>query len=223
MNKLICNRNSFSTLSNEQQNQTAFIKLNKRISNITTQIFQGMDEMEFDPSISSQVIINFNPNNFSASPFVSQQQNKIILEIPLLFLIEKEDLDLTSPTGLCLKNLLSQRTLSKKDFETLKSIRDFIQNPKKAKKAKKFVLYHELAHIFCGHIFQQKEQLSSKEQEKEADLTAAKFSKETKAAIYLFNILSKHDNTNSPSHPSYKERINYLQTYQASLSSDPTP
>jgi hypothetical protein len=189
------------------------------MNKITQQVIEGMNEMGIPKEISSTVSVSYNFRDITPNPNAKKGANGIIVEIPLLFLISPKDKKPSSPVNHWLMKHLQQSTLSKKDLINLQAFNVFLQNPQLAKQAKKFVLYHELSHILHDDVSHLKvSAMESKKREALADLTAAKYSGTVTGGIYLFEILSqftpKSRSTELDTHPSFKERIDYLKKYQ---------
>jgi Zn-dependent protease with chaperone function len=167
-------------------------ELIERSEAVTIAALKGLTEMGVSNDLLSRVEVHFCLHQILPSPSVRLENEKIVLDIPLLFLLSREDMNPTSKIGIWAQTFFSGKVLSKE--------------------AKKFVLYHELAHIFYGHIFRHScTSLESKESEKAADLKALEVLRTAVGGIYLFNILAKFDKRETATHPSFEERVSYLQ------------
>lgn len=179
---------------------------------ITLSVFEGLLKMDVPDEISSKVRVDFSLDQILPSPSVRLEKGEIVLDIPLLFLLSEEDLQPTSKIGLWAQKFFSGKQLSKEELFYLRVFQEFSKNSKLAEEAKKFVLYHELAHIFYGHVFGRCSDLrESKEREKQADLKAFEVLRTAVGGIYLFNMMAKFDKrVPSTTHPSFDERVSYL-------------
>ncbi len=184
-------------------------ELLKRMECVEKFIFKSSQEIEVDQS---EIVVVFDFKKIAATPNVSKQKGMIRIEIPFLFLLNCADLNENSSIFKWFKEKSDFRKLTKVDCMNLSAFRVFIQNSEKAEKAKKFVVYHELAHIALGHLNSPKcSHEESREMEKAADLVAAYFAGK-EGGIYLFNIMAEFDQRESSTHPSYRDRIAYLQS-----------
>ena len=80
---------SFPEQEMPQQNQFSSI-MEKRLNDVRVQAFKGMQEMHISDEVASRVVFVINAHEISPNPSVRKEADKIILEIPLLFLIKKE-------------------------------------------------------------------------------------------------------------------------------------
>ncbi|MCB1181288.1 MAG: hypothetical protein KDK55_04625 [Chlamydiia bacterium] len=185
--------------------------IQKRMTTITEIAFKAMLDMGINLDISSQVSILYNFNDIVPDPRVNMKKGKITLQIPLLYLISSEDLK--TPVYEWFKKQIEKKTdLTQKDVLFINACFKFLENPKLSQKAKKFVLYHEIAHISNGDISSKpKSDQESKDRERKADMKAAEFSKAKEGAVYLFKIMSEFSVRNQKTHPSFLERIKYLE------------
>jgi len=204
-----------STLPDTEGNRQVNLPsiLEDRLADVANQAFAGMREMNIPEKVSSRVMVLLNTNEISSNPNVKKQNDKIILEIPLLFLVKTGDYKQNSALMTWIMGSFENCKFTKKDVANLQAFNQFIKDPISSEKAKKFVLYHELAHILHDD-FAKVNDAESRAREKRADLTSADFSGEASGGIYLFNIVSPYfDVGKSTTHPLFKERIEYLKTY----------
>jgi Zn-dependent protease with chaperone function len=90
----------------------------------------------------------------------------------------------------------------------------FWENKKLAQQAKRFILFHELAHVALGHLQTKAANLEeSRRLEKEADLLAAATSGAADGGAYVFGLFAKYNTTNSKAHPPNAERARYLSEF----------
>ena len=217
--------NNINTQKNDPINDTAIVLfqekdpkkiLQARTTAVAKEAFRGLQKMGIAPSTCSAFTVFFS-SKLTHDINVRKKSADIILKVPLLFLLETEDF--TTPS--LIMPWLSQRfkttdnAVYEKQKMSLNFFSDLLQkDPIKAKKAKKFILYHELAHIFHGDIFHN---ISSNKEsikiEKRADLTAAEFCEEAEGGTYLFSILSNYEMEKPKTHPSSLERAAYLQLW----------
>jgi hypothetical protein len=187
-------------------------ELIERSEAVTIAALKGLTEMGVSNDLLSRVEVHFCLHQILPSPSVRLENEKIVLDIPLLFLLSREDMNPTSKIGIWAQTFFSGKVLSKEEAFYLRIFEEFSKDSRLAKEAKKFVLYHELAHIFYGHIFRHScTSLESKESEKAADLKALEVLRTAVGGIYLFNILAKFDKRETATHPSFEERVSYLQ------------
>ncbi|MCX6991114.1 MAG: hypothetical protein NTX49_08655 [Chlamydiae bacterium] len=194
--------------------------LKKRTDSITRKVFEAMAEMGVPKEIASKVRVSFNLDKIAPSPDVRKKGSSFIVEIPFLFLLEAKDG--SSEMGPKMGALIAKHLFTPRELTYLKAFSEFSQDPVMAEKAKKFVLYHEIAHILFQH-FDEVDDDKSKDREMQADLTSAEVSHEAEGGIYLFNIMSKYDQAVSTTHPSFEERARYLREFQDVRSLTPSP
>lgn len=184
----------------------------ERSQDVTIAALKGLSEMGVSKELSSRVEVHFCLDQILPSPSVRLEKDKIVLDIPLLFLLSRKDMNPTSKIGIWAQSFLKGKVFSQEELFYLRVFEEFSKDSRLAKEAKKFVLYHELAHIFYGHIFRHScTSLESKESEKAADLKAFEVLRTAVGGIYLFNILAKFDKRETTTHPTFEERIAYLQ------------
>jgi len=182
----------------------------QRIHCIGSQILEGMKILNIDKPFS----VVYDMNARALSPSVKKKGGGFEIKIPLLYLLKPEDLDPSSPCHYLVQNLNAESA------KHLTLFKVFWQNTKLANRAKRFVLFHELAHVACGHI--QTPALNmreSRKREKEADLVATETSGAADGGAYLFDLLAHYAPTNSKTHPPDGERGNYLQEIWSRTSS----
>ncbi len=174
----------------------------QRIQCVERQILEGIKILNIDKPFS--VICDMNAK--ALSPSVKKKGGGFEIKIPLLFLLKPEDLDPSSSCHYLVKNLNSESA------QYLKLFKIFWQNTKLANQAKRFVLFHELAHVACGHIQTPPHNMrESRRREKEADLVAAAASGAADGGAYLFDLTALYAPTNLQTHPPDRERANYLK------------
>ena len=204
-----------STLPNKEGNRQVDLPsiLEDRLAAVAKQAFTGMREMNIPDEVSSRVMVLLNTNEISPNPNVNKRNGNIILEIPLLFLVRTGDHKKSAELMTWIMGRFQNCKFTEKDVANLQAFNQFIKDPINSEKAKKFVLYHELAHILHDD-FAKVNNAESRAREKRADLTSADFSGEASGGIYLFNIVSPYfDKGKSTTHPLFKERIEYLKAY----------
>lgn len=162
----------------------------------------------------SKIQINYELNSKKISPEIGYKKeiDRIILTVPLFFIIQLEDF---KENDVCLKKIfkfLFKSSLTEKEEKIIKAFHVYLQNPKKVEDSKRFVLKHEAAHILHGDIYEGKcSSEKSIEREKRADMTACFFERSNAGALYLFQIMKEAGlNETNTTHPSFSERIEYI-------------
>lgn len=157
------------------------------------------------------------PQILSLNAGVRLEGERIEIRVPQLFLMKAEDL--TSPTtklGVYLKRCFKQnwRRSTEDERADLHIFRQMCKCPSKLEKAKKYILTHELAHVYHDDIYTRPDNdEESRSRETRADLTAAGISKDiADGGVYLAK--SMYDMRTAPSHPSNPERVQYLKAYR---------
>jgi len=184
--------------------------LDDRMRRLTEAVFKDASDQGID---CSRLDVVYNFKQVLPNPHVRQKGDRVVLEIPFLFLLEKQDFFKDACLGAYLKKKIDVMPLQESDFAVIKAFCKFIDQPDLANQAKKFVLHHEFAHILLNHLKHSSNSQESKLKEKQADLLGALTSKAVKGAIYLFEIFAQLEQTVSDTHPTYQERINYLQEF----------
>ncbi len=188
------------------------VELTERSKLVVLEVFRGLSEMRVSPQVSAKVRVDFCLDQILPSPSVRSEREEIVIDIPLLFLLSKEDFNADSKIGAWARKFFGGRHLSLEETFYVRLFHEFSKDVRLAALAKKFVLYHELAHIFYGHIFKSHQSNSeSKMCEREADLKAYEVLKTAIGGIYLFSMMARFDKKESTTHPSFQERVSYLQ------------
>ncbi|MBS0603690.1 MAG: hypothetical protein JSS60_01490 [Verrucomicrobia bacterium] len=189
--------------------------IEKRITTLTQGIVEAMKIMGIPSSVSEKVIVSIDYTQINANPMVTKIGKDILLDIPAIFLFTNDDMSPNSPLApLIQRVLLKSEGLNEKEKQTLAVFAECNQQPELAERAKKFVIYHELAHIYHND-FQPPENLEeSRAREKRADLTAAHYSDALDGGIHLFKIMSKFVDTQAKTHPTYPDRVAYLTNFE---------
>jgi hypothetical protein len=185
-----------------------FSILNQRMIEISSGIFEDCKKL----NIQEEIQVLFNIEDVTPNPHVRKNADTVILEIPLLFLIESLDFHPKTPVKQWIQRNFSQKQVTEKDLLNLKIFQIFIQDVRAAQKVKEFVIHHELADVILGHL--EKPPTSSrqsKQREKEADLMAIELLGDSEGARYLFSIMAQFNIPPSHSHPSFAERLAYVK------------
>jgi len=151
---------------------------------------------------------------------VQREEENIIITVSAALLARPEDLDHTTPIGACLhRSLQLYKKEKRRDFWALKELS---LKPALWEAGKRFLLTHELAHIYHHHIcYDPATHAESRREEMQADLTALEFSEdaEIEGGIHFFQISGKHRRMEGKNHPASQTRIAYLQAHKDALGS----
>lgn len=184
-------------------------------------------KMQIPQDVIDKLDIVFSSDLLQISPhvnFSSSDPDRIELHISPLFLLEKQDFFPGSLLGETMNALYAKLPPSEKKENIKKCFVDINMNGNFCD-AKKFVIYHELAHIanadllFKKQCHRQKIEKSAKlklkkDIEKRADLTAAHLSGLAESGLNMMQIFSKYFPSDLD-HPSWEKRISYLRKYCA--------
>ncbi len=194
--------------------------LSERVKDYSARIFDAADVMGMQALI-PRLIIQYNLDELTPNPRVKLQGNHVVMDLPFLFLVRAEDAAPDSEIYKLMKQRLSGHVLTEREQRDLIAFQKFVQNPRMAERAKTFTLYHELAHVLHGDILTCCGHTESCSREKRADLTAAEYSGDAEAGIYLFNILNMYSPiTTRITHPLFQERVDYLSDYLVSKAAE---
>jgi hypothetical protein len=142
------------------------------------------------------------------TPSVKKQRGGFKIKIPLLFLLEPDDFNPSSPCYHLVKDLNNEFAKYMPLFKA------FWENKELATQAKRFVIFHELAHVARGHIKTEAyNRQESHRREREADHLAAVVSGAAEGGAYLFDLFAKYAPTNPDTHPPDAERAKELRDY----------
>ena len=131
--------------------------ISSRISHVAETIVKGAVSMGIPESEISKFQVNFLPNELSKlSPF--------------LMLLKRGDFQSGSSTNMQLMAYLNNRHLTDSQLNLMLLCYQFHQQPELAEQEKRFVIYHELAHVLQGDIYSRVNDHDSRLMEKEADL-----------------------------------------------------
>jgi len=147
---------------------------------------------------------------------VGLRDKKIIIKISVAFLARPTDLERFTPIGTFLHRAKKKQ---RRDFWAL---RELCRKPALWDAGKRFLLSHELAHIYHHHICRNPAtHAESRRDEKQADLTATEFSEdiEIEGGIRFFQIVGKYQQIEEEDHPAPHVRVAYLQTRRDALRS----
>lgn len=147
-------------------------------------------------------------------PKVENHRQRLSIVVPLMLLVDYEDF--TTNTGVqseILKKINGD--LSIEEIQYAFAFGEILKDPLLSKKARCFILSHEVAHIALKHTECNYwlSNADSRRHEKEADLLAArKVPGAMEGGIYLFQTLERiFPSSVAATHPSHEERIAYLQ------------
>lgn len=108
--------------------------LDERMQRLSESVFQEANDLGIDCS-RLEVVYNF--EKVVPNPFVCQKGDRVVLEIPFLFLLEKQDFLKGAYLGAYLKKKIDVMSLKQSDFAVIKTFFTFIDQPELANQVKK--------------------------------------------------------------------------------------
>ena len=199
---------SVSSQFNFQVDQFMLKEKLKKIDAIIVEAFSVYNKFH-TTSVCLPYVINFDFRKLMLSPSVQLNSDGFIqFNVPVTLLYENSDFK-------ALSNMFKINKLPEVSKHYSAYFLEYLKDPILSEKAKKFMLYHEVAHVFNQNILTQPDPRSIKEIEKRADLVAAYMSGAADGAVYLFEIGKRFQLPESPTHPSVDERIAYLKKFDS--------
>jgi len=176
-----------------------------RANFVDRQIQEGIKMLNLSKKLCN---IEYDMDGEELTPSVEKERGGFKITLPLLFLLTPDDFNPSSPCYHLLKNI------SNKSVKYLPLFKAFWENRELANQAKRFVIFHELAHVALRHIKTEAySRAESYRREREADHLAAVVSGAAEGGAYLFDLLSKYAPTPSETHPPDAERASELRSY----------
>lgn len=185
--------------------ETRTICLEKQISNIANQLLPRSPK---DP-----IQLEVNANIFQM-PHVQKRQKEVTISVPATFLFETEDFPLDLVLWKPFLDRCFASPLSHQQLAYFSAFEEYIQDSELSRKARTFVLAHEISHIALNHLDCAAKTLEqSRSDELEADRLAAKtIPGALVGGIYLLDILNKFlPQKTDITHPSLSKRIAHLR------------